>query len=42
VEREGSGAANAVESFLAPSRAGGVPAKAKEVIDDRAAEVASC
>jgi hypothetical protein len=40
LEREGAGGANAVERFLAPSHAGRVPAKGKEVINDRAAEVA--
>jgi hypothetical protein len=40
LEREGSGATNAVERFLAPSHAGRVPAKGQEVINDRAAEVA--
>ena len=40
LEREGAGGGNAVERFLAPSHAGRVPAKGKEVINDRAAEVA--
>ncbi len=37
LEREGSGAANAIERFLAPSHAGRVPAEGKEVINDPAA-----
>jgi hypothetical protein len=40
LEREGSGGANAVERFLAPGHAGRVPAKAREAINDRAADVA--